>query len=395
MLDRGNRTFICSVVFADIVEYSKKPVADQMKLKDEFNTLISDAIKEVAVGDRIILDTGDGVAISFLGAPEDALFVAINLRDVLASDQTSADLQARIGINLGPVRVVKDINGQPNIIGDGINVAQRVMSFAQPGEILVSRSYYEVVSHLSQEYSLLFEYQGARADKHVREHEVYVVGSPGKNIKQFTAASKEKARGDDTSQGANAPASATFSETISHPAWTGRKILYASLSVLVVVAFAITFRGGNGETDTSKSQSAPENNPAPSTQEGVAKPAQQPSPPAVAEVQQPPAVASQPKRDRSKPVSTPKKKHEQLTEAAPPAVATVPVSSEARIALAINPWGEVYLDGKKMGISPPLKELEVTAGKHTVEVKNTTFASYKETLQVKSDDHLKITHEFR
>ncbi len=39
----------------------------------------------------------------------------------------------RAGINLGPVRLVRDINSQPNIIGDGINVAQRVMSFAQPG----------------------------------------------------------------------------------------------------------------------------------------------------------------------------------------------------------------------------------------------------------------------
>ena len=30
---RGNRTFICSVVFLDIVEYSRKPVAEQIQLK--------------------------------------------------------------------------------------------------------------------------------------------------------------------------------------------------------------------------------------------------------------------------------------------------------------------------------------------------------------------------
>ena len=39
----------------------------------------------------------------------------------------------RLGVNLGPVRLVKDLNGQMNIIGDGINVAQRVMSFSRPG----------------------------------------------------------------------------------------------------------------------------------------------------------------------------------------------------------------------------------------------------------------------
>ena len=61
-----------------------------------------------------------------------------------------------MGINLGPVRLVKDLNGQTNILGDGINVGQRVMSFADPGQLLVSRSFYEVVSRLSDEYENLF-----------------------------------------------------------------------------------------------------------------------------------------------------------------------------------------------------------------------------------------------
>jgi hypothetical protein len=81
----------------------------------------------------------------------------------------------RFGINLGPVRVVNDINGQPNIIGDGINVAQRIMSFAQPNQILVSRSYYDMTSRLTQEISQMFDYSGIKHDKHVREHEVYSV----------------------------------------------------------------------------------------------------------------------------------------------------------------------------------------------------------------------------
>ncbi|HUL41954.1 MAG TPA: adenylate/guanylate cyclase domain-containing protein [Burkholderiales bacterium] len=390
MLDRGNRTFICSVVFADIVEYSKKPVADQMKLKDEFNALISDAIKEVAAGDRIILDTGDGVAISFLGAPEEALFVAINLRDALASDQTSGDLNARIGINLGPVRVVKDINGQPNIIGDGINVAQRVMSFAQPGEVLVSRSYYEVVSHLSQEYSLLFEYQGARADKHVREHEVYAVGSPGKEIKLWSGPSAVKVHGESTSRGTD---SAAFPEAIWHKATSGKKILYAGLSLVALVALALTLRGGNGGTATSESKAGPENNPEQAAEPQSPEPTGHASAPAEPEMVQPIAPPRETKHEGSKNLSTHKKKTRKLAEAAP--TATMPASPAAQIALVIDPWGEVYLDGKKMGVSPPLKELEVKPGKHTVEIKNTTFASHTETLDVKSNDHLKITHEFR
>jgi hypothetical protein len=177
MFDRTNRTLICSVVFLDIVEYSRQPVAEQIRLKELFNTALSEALHDIAVNDRIILDTGDGAAISFLGDPEDALFVVMTLLDHCntASDPSKL-VPIRIGINLGPVKLVKDINGRPNLIGDGINVAQRIMGFAEPGNVMVSRSYYEVVSCLSESYAQLFQYVGARTDKHVREHEVYAVG---------------------------------------------------------------------------------------------------------------------------------------------------------------------------------------------------------------------------
>jgi hypothetical protein len=178
---RPNRTFICSVVFLDIIEYSKKTVEEQIILKERFNTLISETLTDIPVSDRIILDTGDGAAIGFLGDPEDALFVAMNIRDALNNEQATAmpDLRVRMGINLGPVKLLKDINNQINLIGDGINVAQRIMSFAEDGQLLVSRSYYDIVSCLSQEYAQLFEYKGARADKHIREHDIYAVGLTG------------------------------------------------------------------------------------------------------------------------------------------------------------------------------------------------------------------------
>jgi class 3 adenylate cyclase len=388
MLDRGNRTFICSVVFTDIVEYSKKPVADQMKLKDEFNALISEAIKEVAVDDRIILDTGDGVAINFLGEPEEALFVAMSLRDALAGTQNTSDLSARIGINLGPVRVVKDINGQPNIIGDGINVAQRVMSFAQPGEVLVSRSYYEVVSHLSQEYSLLFEYQGARADKHVRDHEVYVVGSPGKDIKLWTAGNKGKVNSETAAQGTD-PDVAAASTTTIRPKTEGRKrILYAGVSLGVVLVLAFALHGGKSESEPSKPQVAAESKSAKPAQSTVAPV------PGTQEIRRPITTASEATPEARKTVPTPKSEASKLAEAAP-AAAALPTSHTGFITLAINPWGEVYLDGKKMGVSPPLKELQVTPGKHTIEIKNTFFAGHTETLEVNLNDRFKIVHKFR
>lgn len=186
MEERSNKTIMCSVFFLDIVEYSKKSVAGQISLKDRFNSYLSAAICDVPITDRIILDTGDGAAINFLGDVEDALKAALSLRESLLNEDPNLDppLLVRMGINLGPVRLVRDINGQPNIVGDGINVAQRVMSFADASQILVSRSYYDAVSRLSPQYAGMFHYQGSRTDKHVREHEVYAIGYPGDKTTQ-------------------------------------------------------------------------------------------------------------------------------------------------------------------------------------------------------------------
>jgi hypothetical protein len=81
----------------------------------------------------------------------------------------------RLGINLGPVRLISDLNDQTNVIGDGINVAQRIMSFAEPGQLLVSHSFFEVVTRVSEHYKRLFVRVGMVQDKHVRDHDIYLV----------------------------------------------------------------------------------------------------------------------------------------------------------------------------------------------------------------------------
>jgi hypothetical protein len=146
----------------------------QAWLKRHLNELINRALTHVAETDRLALDTGDGAALCFFGDPENALFAAANLRQSI-QDDPGPGAQVRIGINLGPSRVVRDLNGNRNVIGDGINVAQRVMGFTAPNQILVSRSFYEVVSRLSEESAQLFQYAGLHRDKHVRERELYEV----------------------------------------------------------------------------------------------------------------------------------------------------------------------------------------------------------------------------
>src|SRR5574340_1530297 len=109
MEERDNKTIMCSVLFLDIVEYSKKSVSGQISLKDRFNSYLSAAIRDVPIADRIILDTGDGAAINFIGDVEDALKTALRVRESLLNEGINVDppLLVRMGINLGPVRLVR------------------------------------------------------------------------------------------------------------------------------------------------------------------------------------------------------------------------------------------------------------------------------------------------
>jgi Adenylate and Guanylate cyclase catalytic domain len=176
-MPRNNRTWLCTVLFMDIVGYSKLSVDQQMMVKQHFSTLVSDSLRSLPNEDCIKLDTGDGLAMCYLGAPEDVLYVAVGLRDAFIDVNAICGTcySVRLGINLGPVKILEDINGQRNTIGDGINAAQRIMSFAKPNQLLVSRAYYDVISCLSEGNPQMFAYIGVHNDKHVRKYDVYEV----------------------------------------------------------------------------------------------------------------------------------------------------------------------------------------------------------------------------
>lgn len=183
VVERRSRTWLCSVVFLDIVGFSKRPVAGQLAVKQHLTLLIQDALREVPENDTILLDSGDGAAVCFLADPVEALFFALGLRNALLGVNGDTPRYAcRIGINLGPVKVIKDVTGRRNTVGDGINSAQRVMDFAEPNQLLVSRSFHDVVACLSEEYQRLFSHLGIRRDKHVKEYDVYEVSGRASDL---------------------------------------------------------------------------------------------------------------------------------------------------------------------------------------------------------------------
>jgi class 3 adenylate cyclase len=334
-VESSSRTLVCSVLFLDIVEYSKKPVAEQLELKQAFNRALATALEQVPQRDRIILDTGDGAAVTFMGDPEDALFSALAVRNM------ASEVPVRLGVNLGPVRLVKDLNGQMNIIGDGINVAQRVMSFSDPGQLLVSRSFYEVVSCLSRDYMNLFRHEGSRTDKHVREHEVYsVVGGAPMARRVAQTESMVHARDGGWLAGMG-------------PLGLRRSALVAApLAFFLVVGAAIAAKTMlESSTPAPKPQAS-----APAEAKGEKK-----------------LVARADKKPGDKPLP----------------------AGEGRLELAVLPWGEVLVDGKSRGVSPPLRTLDIPAGSHTIEIRNSTFPSRVEKVNLKAGEAITIRHRFQ
>ncbi len=418
-IDQTSRNVICSVVFVDLVEYSKKSVAEQLELKDRFTALLADALKDIAINDRIVLDTGDGAAMSFLGDPEDALFVGMSLRDALKVGNGEPDgaeeAPIRMGINLGPVRLVRDINGHPNIVGDGINVAQRIMSFAEPGQILASRSYYDVVSCLSDEYAKLFSYEGSRTDKHVREHEVYIVGESESALKQARSGLEHRAAQTHprlrAQPAAGGPSRLSewlrripveqIRETASEFLRDRRKVTIAGsvlAALVVLLAVVLAVRKPAAPPAAVAAAPAAATAPVPSVPEPAAapeKPAAAPEKPATAPAKPAAEKSAAPAEKPAKRAPVAEAKPAPAKQAAAKTAPAKPRPAPGTVRLSIIPWGEVFVDGKSRGVSPPMKRLKLSPGKHQIEVRNTTFAPHAVAIEVKSRKEVTVRHVFK
>jgi len=408
MLKQLNRTFIGSVLFIDIVGYSTRTVPDQLQMKEVFNAMLAGAVQNVAPNERIMVDTGDGAGIAFLGDPEDALFAALSLRDAIETMGVEVGEPGfvRMGINLGPLKMVRDINGHTNMIGDGVNDAQRVMSFSEPGQVMVSHSYYDIISRFSRDYTQLFVYEGTRHDKHVREHEVYRFG-PVKDNENLAEKLRDRSRARSTGMqdamsqaaattafAARKPAAASPASAAPSAASTGGRqlprngLFAAGVGALALVGAVWSWTSTPKETDDAKGKAA--------AMAAMADTAPEPSP-GTPSVSAPAAVsvkadttdtaqvqgnrtaaspAAQATQGASEAPAADKASRPPETAAAPPKPGTVN--------LAIQPWGEIYVDGAKRGISPPIKSISLTPGKHRIEVRNGDFAPYKETIDVKA-----------
>jgi serine/threonine-protein kinase len=84
---------------------------------------------------------------------------------------------------------------------------------------------------------------------------------------------------------------------------------------------------------------------------------------------------------------------------APPAAgAAAPVkhaaTGEGTVKLEIAPWGEVFVDGKPIGVSPPMMELKLPAGRHTLEIRYGDKGAVTAQVDVDPGKALQIRHRF-
>ncbi len=174
----AGRNLLACIAFIDLVAWSAQSVDEQVGIKGHLNELLVRVLRGLPREHYLAMCTGDGAALCFLGDPEEALNAMVLLRDLI-NQLPGPGLMLRIGMHLGPVRVVSDLNNRVNVLGDGVNVAQRVMSFAQARELLVSGALHDCVAPISEQRAGQFRFLGQRQDKHGRVHDLYAVLAEG------------------------------------------------------------------------------------------------------------------------------------------------------------------------------------------------------------------------
>lgn len=83
-------------------------------------------------------------------------------------------------------------------------------------------------------------------------------------------------------------------------------------------------------------------------------------------------------------------------KAAPVAAETAPAAAPAPglLQLAVTPWGQVEVDGRAMGTTPPLTRLTLPAGSHQIVVRNGDYPAHTVNLTVSEDKPVTLRHRF-
>lgn len=430
--DLTQQASTCCVLCLGIVNYEARTVSEQVALKELLTQELTIAIRHVAPNDRIVLDTHDGIAISFLGRTEDAFLSAVVLRDALAQPRAEGiDASVRIGLNCGPVRLVNDPKGRAAIVGDGINVARRVMLFARPGTVLVSKSFFENVAHIAEAHRDVFAYFGARTDNNVRTHELYEI-----TLADTTAATLEKITGisnqhngadaddklssnDERFEGAPPRASQRWFQNapLAFLALSGAIACLIVALLFALQKHALSTQANQRSYTAWRPDAVPNDKLNRSTaSDKVPTAPESAQPQNTGEPNRSDSALAEPARDKTASAAPSPKRNNTVGSSANPlptsafresnivhgvAVRTEEQSQTSKaqqtpavVSLAVAPWGEVYVNGRKAGVSPPLDRVEVEPGMVHIEIRNAGAQSYSEVVQLAAGEQTRVKYKF-
>ena len=136
---------LSAILAADVADYSRLMHNDEEATHSKVTALLTDAVAPTIAehGGRIVKNTGDGLLAEFPSAVE-AVRAAVQfqrrVRELTIDEAGNNRIALRVGINIGDVIV------EPHdIFGDGVNIAARLESIAEPDSICISSSVYDQV----------------------------------------------------------------------------------------------------------------------------------------------------------------------------------------------------------------------------------------------------------
>jgi class 3 adenylate cyclase len=137
---------LAAIVFTDVVGFSARMNRDEVATLKLLQRDFAEMRRLCAEHEGLVLKTtGDGLLLTFTSAVQ-AVACALAMQRQFAAeakDPAAGDvLQHRIGIHLGDV-LVQD----QDVMGDGVNIASRLQSEAEPGGICISQTVYDVVKN--------------------------------------------------------------------------------------------------------------------------------------------------------------------------------------------------------------------------------------------------------
>ena len=163
MAEEGYRRKLTAILSADAVGYSRLMAEDEaatVKTIASYREIIASLIKQHR--GRVVDSPGDNVLAEFssvVDAVQCAVAVQKELQTRNAELAENRRMEFRIGINLGDV-----IDEEDRLYGDGVNVAARLESLADPSGVCISKSAFD---QIETKLPLGYEYLGEQTVKNI------------------------------------------------------------------------------------------------------------------------------------------------------------------------------------------------------------------------------------